>query len=52
VAIFLRVGLPYLALGIFALVLRPYIAHRRRRPARPAEPGTAGHRWRKIGAPG
>jgi nitrate reductase alpha subunit len=31
---------------------RPYIVYRRRRPAKPAEPGTADHRWRKIGAPG
>ena len=53
VAICWRVGLPDLALGAFALVLlRPYIVYPRWRPARPAEPGIADHRWRKIGAPG
>jgi len=31
---------------------RPYVVYRRRRPARPDEPGTADHRWRKIGASG
>jgi len=31
---------------------RPYVVYRRRRPARPAEPGTSDHRWRKIGARG
>ncbi len=30
---------------------RPYIVYRRRRAAPPPEPGTAGRRWRKIGAP-
>jgi nitrate reductase gamma subunit len=28
---------------------RPYIVYRSRRPAAPAEPGTSGRRWRKIG---
>jgi nitrate reductase gamma subunit len=28
---------------------RPYIVYRSRRPAPPAEPGTSGRRWRKIG---
>ncbi len=30
---------------------RPYIIYRSRRPAPPAEPGTSGRRWRKIGVP-
>jgi hypothetical protein len=30
---------------------RPYIVYRSRRPAPPAEPGTGGRKWRKIGAP-
>ena len=51
-AIFWRVGRRYLAPGNFALVPQPDIAYRRRRRERPAEPGTAGHRWRKTGAPG
>ncbi|MBX6750610.1 MAG: respiratory nitrate reductase subunit gamma [Micromonosporaceae bacterium] len=30
---------------------RPYIVYRSRQARRPAEPGTSGRRWRKIGAP-
>jgi nitrate reductase gamma subunit len=30
---------------------RPYIVYRSRRPVPPAEPGTSGRRWRKIGVP-
>ena len=30
---------------------RPYIVYRSRVAARPAEPGTSGRRWRKIGVP-
>ena len=30
---------------------RPYVVYRSRRPALPAEPGTGGRRWRKIGVP-
>ena len=30
---------------------RPYIVYRSRRAARPAEPGTSGRRWRRIGVP-
>ena len=30
---------------------RPDIVYRSRRPAPPAEPGTSGRRWRKIGVP-
>jgi nitrate reductase gamma subunit len=30
---------------------RPYIVYRSRRSAPPAEPGTSGRRWRKIGVP-
>jgi nitrate reductase gamma subunit len=30
---------------------RPYIVYRSRRAAPPAEPGTGGRRWRKIGVP-
>jgi nitrate reductase gamma subunit len=30
---------------------RPYIVYRSRRPAVPAEPGTSGRRWRRIGVP-
>jgi nitrate reductase gamma subunit len=30
---------------------RPYIVYRSRRPVPPAEPGTGGRRWRKIGVP-
>ena len=30
---------------------RPYIVYRSRRAAQPAEPGTGGRRWRKIGVP-
>jgi len=30
---------------------RPYVVYRSRRPAPPAEPGTSGRRWRKIGVP-
>lgn len=30
---------------------RPYIVYRSRRATRPAEPGTSGRRWRRIGAP-
>jgi nitrate reductase gamma subunit len=30
---------------------RPYIIYRSRRPTPPAEPGTSGRRWRKIGVP-
>lgn len=30
---------------------RPYIVYRSRRLAQPAEPGTTGRKWRKIGAP-
>ncbi|MYR63052.1 respiratory nitrate reductase subunit gamma, partial [Streptomyces sp. SID625] len=28
---------------------RPYVLYRRRVPTRPAEPGTGGRRWRRIG---
>lgn len=30
---------------------RPFIVYRRRRASPPAEPGTSGRRWRKIGVP-
>ena len=30
---------------------RPYIVYRSRRALHPAEPGTSGRRWRKIGVP-
>ena len=30
---------------------RPYIVYRSRVASRPAEPGTSGRRWRKIGVP-
>ena len=30
---------------------RPYIVYRSRRATPPAEPGTSGRRWRKIGVP-
>ena len=30
---------------------RPYIIYRSPRAAPPAEPGTSGRRWRKIGVP-
>jgi nitrate reductase gamma subunit len=30
---------------------RPYVVYRSRRPVRPAEPGTSGRRWRRIGVP-
>ena len=30
---------------------RPYIVYRSRRSTPPAEPGTSGRRWRKIGVP-
>jgi nitrate reductase gamma subunit len=30
---------------------RPYVVFRSRVPAPPAEPGTGGRKWRKIGAP-
>ena len=30
---------------------RPYIVYRSRQAAPPAEPGTSGRRWRKIGVP-
>jgi nitrate reductase gamma subunit len=30
---------------------RPYVVYRRRRAARPPEPGTGGRKWRKIGVP-
>jgi nitrate reductase gamma subunit len=30
---------------------RPYVVYRRKRAAPPAEPGTSGRRWRKIGVP-
>jgi nitrate reductase gamma subunit len=30
---------------------RPYVVYRSRVAARPAEPGTSGRRWRKIGVP-
>jgi nitrate reductase gamma subunit len=30
---------------------RPYIVYRSRRAVQPAEPGTGGRRWRKIGVP-
>jgi len=30
---------------------RPYIVYRSRKPTPPAEPGTGGRRWRKIGVP-
>ena len=30
---------------------RPYIVYRSRKAAPPAEPGTGGRRWRKIGVP-
>ncbi|HEX6470897.1 MAG TPA: respiratory nitrate reductase subunit gamma [Streptosporangiaceae bacterium] len=30
---------------------RPYVLYRSRRAGRPAEPGTSGRRWRKIGVP-
>ncbi|GAB3156395.1 respiratory nitrate reductase subunit gamma [Micromonospora sonneratiae] len=30
---------------------RPFIVYRSRRPLPPAEPGTSGRRWRKIGTP-
>lgn len=30
---------------------RPYVVYRRRRGGKPAEPGTTGRKWRKIGAP-
>jgi nitrate reductase gamma subunit len=30
---------------------RPYVVYRSRRALRPAEPGTSGRRWRRIGVP-
>jgi nitrate reductase gamma subunit len=30
---------------------RPYVVYRARRASPPAEPGTSGRRWRKIGVP-
>ncbi|MGH3154254.1 MAG: respiratory nitrate reductase subunit gamma [Streptosporangiaceae bacterium] len=30
---------------------RPYIVYRSRKAVPPAEPGTSGRRWRKIGVP-
>ena len=30
---------------------RPYIVYRRRKATHPAEPGTGGRKWRKIGVP-
>ena len=30
---------------------RPYVVYRSRKAAHPAEPGTGGRKWRKIGSP-